>query len=229
MLRAMRTMVDRAMLTQLKRYADASDTTTAYRRHARVGVYMGERVGCVSKPICLLKRGAPASVYSERIQTRRSVSGGRGGRREGAGRPSGSGWRPAVTELRAAAAEKLASVIGSASDPLSVVIDAACNEDLDIATRLGAASIALPYLYPRLSATQVSATVTTIKTDHGAVLDRLAERIERLVGPPRRHIAGRQRYEHRQGEATEAPECRMMRPNREHADRCSPSPHGWHA
>jgi hypothetical protein len=89
-----------------------------------------------------------------------------------------------VTELRAAAAEKLATVIGSANDPLAVVIDAACNEDLDIATRLGAASIALPYLYPRLSATQVSATVTTIKTDHGAVLDRLAERIERLVGPP---------------------------------------------
>ena len=107
-----------------------------------------------------------------------------GGRREGAGRPSGSGWRPAVTELRAAAAEKLATVIGSASDPLSVVIDAACNQELDMATRLGAASIALPYLYPRLSATQVSATVTTIKTDHGAVLDRLAERIERLVGPP---------------------------------------------
>jgi hypothetical protein len=58
-----------------------------------------------------------------------------------------------VTELRAAAAEKLATVIGSASDPLSVVIDAACDETLDIGTRLGAASIALPYLYPRLSAT----------------------------------------------------------------------------
>ncbi len=107
-----------------------------------------------------------------------------GGRRAGAGRPPGSGWRPAVTELRAAAAEKLATVIGTASDPLSVVIDAASPEDLDIATRLGAASIALPYLYPRLSATQVAATHTVVKVDSATVLDRLAERIERLVGGP---------------------------------------------
>jgi hypothetical protein len=89
-----------------------------------------------------------------------------------------------VTELRAAAAEKLATVIGSANDPLSVVIDAACNQDLDIATRLGAASIALPYLYPRLSATQVAATHTVLKVDSASVLVRLANRIEAFVGGP---------------------------------------------
>ena len=54
-----------------------------------------------------------------------------GGRRAGAGRPAGSGWRPAITEMRVAAQEQMA--------------------------------IALPYLYPKLSATTVSATHFTAK------------------------------------------------------------------
>src|SRR3954468_9000660 len=104
----------------------------------------------------------------------------KGGRREGAGRPAGSGWRPAVTEMRVAAAEQLVSVVGTERDPLSIVLAIAADPATDVQTRLGACSIALPYLYPRLSATTVSATNTNITVDAGALLDRLDDRISRL-------------------------------------------------
>jgi hypothetical protein len=111
------------------------------------------------------------------------MAGGRGGRRAGAGRPAGSGWLPAVTEMRAAAAERLVTVVGSEQDPLAVVLAVCSDPTQDTPTRLGAASIALPYLYPRLSATQVSATHLTAKVDPGDLINRIAERVARLAAP----------------------------------------------
>lgn len=106
-----------------------------------------------------------------------------GGRRAGAGRPGGSGWLPAVTEMRVAAAERLTSIVGSSQDPLELMIAFAADESLDVPTRIGAASIAIPYLYPRLSATQVSGTHTVTRIDGNDLIKRLDERLARLHAP----------------------------------------------
>jgi hypothetical protein len=90
---------------------------------------------------------------------------------------------PAVSGMRAAAAEQLISVVGSPQDPLSIVIGFACNESLDVQTRLGACSIALPFLYPKLSATQVDARHTVTKVDSADLLMRLDERLAKLAAP----------------------------------------------
>jgi hypothetical protein len=111
------------------------------------------------------------------------MANGHGGRRSGSGRPHGTGWTSAVASMRVAAAEQLVSVVGSETDPLSIVLAIAADPATDVQTRLGACSIALPYLYPRLSATTVSATNTNINVDAGALLDRLDQRIERLRAP----------------------------------------------
>jgi hypothetical protein len=63
------------------------------------------------------------------------------------------------------------------------VLAVASDPTQDTPTRLGAASIALPYLYPRLSATQVSATHLTAKIDPGDLINRIAERVARLAAP----------------------------------------------
>jgi hypothetical protein len=41
------------------------------------------------------------------------MAGGHSGRRSGAGRPPGSGWRPAVTELRTVAVERRTAIAAS--------------------------------------------------------------------------------------------------------------------
>jgi hypothetical protein len=107
---------------------------------------------------------------------------GHGGKRAGAGRPAGSGWLPAITEMRVQAAELLSTIVGSERDPLAIMIDFAADPELDVPTRMGAASIAIPYLYPRLSATQVSANHTVTRLNGADVLARLEERLARTAG-----------------------------------------------
>lgn len=82
--------------------------------------------------------------------------------------------------MRATAAERLTTVVGTSRDPLEIVLAIAADETQDTATRLGACSIVLPFIYPKLSATQVAATNTNIHVDAGALLDRLDDRISRL-------------------------------------------------
>jgi hypothetical protein len=106
-----------------------------------------------------------------------------GGRRAGAGRPAGSGWKPALLNLRGMAHESLAQVLGTAKDPLHIVLEAAADPDLDIQVRLGACNIALQYLYPKLSATQVQSHNTSVKVDATDLLARLKDRIARLAPP----------------------------------------------
>ena len=106
---------------------------------------------------------------------------GHGGRRAGAGRPAGSGWKPAVSALRTETIEKMQAIVGSDRDPLSVVVDWVLDDTLDIQTRLSAAHICLPFLYPRLSSTSVDARNLTVHVDSRAALERLTSRIERLA------------------------------------------------
>ena len=113
-----------------------------------------------------------------------------GGRRSGAGRPPGTGWkpeakvlRPKITELRAETVAKQAAIVGAETDPLTVVANMVLDPSLDIGTRLSAANTCLPYLYPRLSASQVDARMTVTKVDSAELLHRLTERIERVAQP----------------------------------------------
>ena len=64
------------------------------------------------------------------------------------------------------------------------VIDMVLDDDLDVSTRLGAASIALPFLYPRLSATTVDSRSTVVKIDGAALIEKLNARLERLAEAP---------------------------------------------
>jgi hypothetical protein len=109
-----------------------------------------------------------------------TMAGGHGGRRKGAGRTPGSGWKPKVSAMRAETVKKMHKIVASDKDPLSVVVGFVLDEALDVQTRMSAASICLPYLFPRLSQTQVDARhiVTTVDATH--VLEKLNERLERL-------------------------------------------------
>lgn len=107
---------------------------------------------------------------------------GRGGKRTGAGRPAGSGWKPARRALSDRELRRRAEIIDH-QDPLSVVVSFACDPMLDVSTRLSAASIALPYLYPRLSATQVNARVTTTTVDASVIMEKLTARLEKIAAP----------------------------------------------
>jgi len=82
--------------------------------------------------------------------------------------------------MRATAAERLTTVVGTFRDPLEIVLAIAADETQDTQTRPGACSIVLPFIYPRLSATQVAATTTNVTVDANALLDRLDDRISRL-------------------------------------------------
>lgn len=105
----------------------------------------------------------------------------RGGKREGAGRPTGSRWKPAVAAFRADAVEKMSAIVGRADDPLSVIAQMVVDPTLDISTRLTAANTCLPFLYPRLSASQVDARHTVTKIDAGELLRRIDDRVARIA------------------------------------------------
>jgi hypothetical protein len=104
-----------------------------------------------------------------------------GGRRTGAGRPAGSNWKPATKAFRADAVEKMSAIVSSDQDPLSVVAAMVIDTSLDINTRLSAAATCLPFLYPKLSASQVDSRISVMKVDPVDLLQRLDERIQRLA------------------------------------------------
>lgn len=107
-----------------------------------------------------------------------------GGKRNGAGRKKGPSFRPATAAYRADAVQKMQTILDGADDPLSVVAAMVVNPDLDIPTRLSAASVCLPFLYPKLSASQIDARHTVTRVDSADLLRRLDERIARLTPPP---------------------------------------------
>lgn len=112
------------------------------------------------------------------------MANGHGGRRKGAGRPAGTGWKPRVATLRKDTVEKMQQIIASDADPLTVVAGWVVNEGLSMETRLSAAAVCLPFLYPKLSASTVDARVTTTTVDATRLIERLNERLERLAAEP---------------------------------------------
>jgi hypothetical protein len=85
--------------------------------------------------------------------------------------------------MRAETIERMRQIVASDHDPLSEVVSWIFDDSLDIQTRLGAASVALPFLYPRLSATTVDARHSVVKIDSNELLGRIADRIARLASP----------------------------------------------
>jgi len=68
-----------------------------------------------------------------------------------------------------------------------VLIGFVGDENLDVGTRMNAASIALPYLFPKLSEMRIDSKTTVTTVDGGALMERIAEKIERMASsaPPR--------------------------------------------
>jgi hypothetical protein len=114
---------------------------------------------------------------------------GSGGRREGAGRPPGTAWRPTVRALRVETIQQMQAIVEADRNPLTVLADWVLDETQDVQVRLSAASIVLPYLFPKLSQTTVDSRHTIVKVDSQALLDRLSARIERLASPAAIDIA----------------------------------------
>jgi hypothetical protein len=102
-----------------------------------------------------------------------------GGRRTGAGRPAGSSWKPMVAAMRVAAVEHVQKVVDADTDPLVIALSIAADSKNPLELRLGACAMTIPVMYPRLSATQVTASHTVTRVDPHELMDRISERIAR--------------------------------------------------
>jgi hypothetical protein len=103
------------------------------------------------------------------------MANGHGGRRTGAGRPSGV--TKAGRALRAVARSMLADLVGTERDPLLIAIEIAADEKQPAPLRLEAALGAAKYLHPALSAQAVAVTHKPAEASVAVstILDRLAK------------------------------------------------------
>lgn len=106
----------------------------------------------------------------------------RGGSRPGAGRKPGSAAAH-VQKIRTVARAKLAEYLNSGRDPLQVLIDLAFNDDVEVALRIQAAGMALPFLHPKLSQQTINSTSIHAQVDQRAVIENLQARFDRLAAP----------------------------------------------
>ncbi len=107
-----------------------------------------------------------------------------GGKRPGAGRKSGAAWagaNPRPAPLRDMARTRVREVLTTAQDPLSVLCELASDAGQDVQLRVQAATAACPYLYPRLSQSVVATFSANSKEPAAAIVDRLLNRLERMV------------------------------------------------
>jgi hypothetical protein len=112
-----------------------------------------------------------------------TMAGAHGGRRPGAGRSSGSAWKPKVVAPTAETITRMRSLVAAERDPLNVVINFVLDEALDVPTRLTAAQTCLPYIYPRLSQATVDSKHVVTHIDGAQLLEKLDERIKKLAMP----------------------------------------------
>jgi hypothetical protein len=104
---------------------------------------------------------------------------GHGGRRIGAGRPAGQ--TVAGREVRAVARAALADIIGTARDPLLVLVDIATDVTQPATLRVEAAAVATRYVHPTLSAQAV--LTAQAPSDAGAGMQVLLDRLTALAPP----------------------------------------------
>jgi hypothetical protein len=84
--------------------------------------------------------------------------------------------------------QKLNRIVAGERDPLSVLVGFVGDEDLDVGTRMNAAAICLPYLYPKLSEMRIDSKSTVTHVDGAALLEKLNEKIERMASTTPRMI-----------------------------------------
>jgi len=109
-----------------------------------------------------------------------------GGKRPGAGRKPGDGWQgknPRPKAMREMAQARVREVLTTANDPLAVLIEVANDRKVDVQIRVAAASVAAPYMFPRLSAVVVASAPATAKDDTAHLVERLMTRFARLAPP----------------------------------------------
>lgn len=87
------------------------------------------------------------------------------------------------------ASARVREVLTTSNDPLAVLVDIANDREVDVATRVQAASAAAPYMFPRLSASVVATAPATARDDTAGLVERLMERFKRLA-PPAQTIEG---------------------------------------
>jgi hypothetical protein len=87
-----------------------------------------------------------------------------GGKRQGAGRPAGPAWKPAIAAMRASVVDRLQEAIGGENDPLAIALSIAADVKQPVEIRLGACNIAIPVMYPKLRATTVQASHVVTNT-----------------------------------------------------------------
>jgi hypothetical protein len=86
--------------------------------------------------------------------------------------------------LRRLSKERVRLLLENGSDPLEFLCAVAANDELDIATRLHAAGLALPHIHPRLSAVAVADAGQNLgRADARELVERLNAQIARLGAP----------------------------------------------
>ena len=95
----------------------------------------------------------------------------------GAGRPPGV--TPSGREVRAVARATLVDIVGTARDPLQVLLDIATDEGQPVPLRLEAAAVATRYVHPTLSATAIQHVPAP--SDGGQAVQVLLDRLAALA------------------------------------------------
>jgi hypothetical protein len=89
--------------------------------------------------------------------------------------------------MRTAAVEHVQRIVDADTDPLVIALSIAADDKQPVEIRLGACAMAIPVMYPRLSATTVQANHTVTRVDPQELMDRIAARISRQDTPLLEH------------------------------------------
>ena len=110
---------------------------------------------------------------------------GHGGRRQGAGRPIGTG-SPLRALAKVRASERadsksyLRDLVGTEDDPARIALNLAKDPSVEVRLRMDCALGLMPFVHPKLSFTEVNAHHTSVHIDTPTVLRELEDRLARL-------------------------------------------------
>jgi len=112
-----------------------------------------------------------------------------GGRRQGAGRPVGTGspltaLRTLRGKERAESIGYLRALAGTADDPARIALDIARDPAVDVRLRIDCAVALVPFVHPKLSYVETSNTHFSVHADADTVLVELESRLDRLSQKP---------------------------------------------
>ncbi len=108
-----------------------------------------------------------------------------GGRRQGAGRPVGTGsplkaLKNARAADRAQSMSYLRDLVGTQDDPARIALELAKDPSIEARLRIDCALGLIPFVHPKLSYSEVNATHTTFHADAATVLAEVENRLNRI-------------------------------------------------